>query len=180
MESNFRPSSNSYSEPGKHSYSQGVWCSLLLPLAYTVTSFKTPPESYSLIITSLLLGSYSIYFATSFGFLNFFRNETSERTSVKCIPFETLQFGIQHCAVITTLGLILSLWLPIQAAILVCISLAAYIFHLPRLFLTFPKSFTFGEGCLALQSLVLFAASSVQSLWRPLDQPVSISRKLNK
>ena len=180
MESIFRHSANSYSEPDKHSYFHGVWCSLLLPLAYTVTSFKTPPESYSLIVTSLLLGSYSIYFAKSFGFLNFLRNKTSERIPVTYISFEALQFGIQHFAVITTLGLILSQWLPIQSAVWVCISLAAYISYLPRLFLIFPKSFTFGEGCLVLQSLIIFVASSVQSLERPLDQPVSISKKLNK
>jgi hypothetical protein len=38
--------------------------------------------------------------------------------------------------------------------------LAAFVFYLPKLFRKFPKSFTFGEGCLVLQSVLLFVASS--------------------
>ena len=39
-----------------------------------------------------------------------------------------------------------------------------YALNLERIFLTFPGSFTFGEGCLALQSLVLFAFEAIATL----------------
>jgi hypothetical protein len=151
----------------------GAWCSLLLPLTYTVISFKTLPKSYTLIVTSLLFGAYSIFLAISCDVL--FRN-TREKKSTEYIKRKASKFGIQNYAVITVLGLMLYSWLPIQEAILVCMCLTAYKFYLPRMFLTFQKSFTFGEGCLALQSLLLFVASSVQSFWSSFDRTVSIPR----
>ena len=42
--------------------------------------------------------------------------------------------------------------------------LAFYAVNLSRVFVTFPGSFTFGEGCLALQALVLFAFEAAATL----------------
>jgi DMSO reductase anchor subunit len=43
-------------------------------------------------------------------------------------------------------------------------TLTVFILGLPRLFLTFKKLFTFGEGCLVLQAVLVYAAHSILHL----------------
>ena len=49
---------------------------------------------------------------------------------------------------------------------------------LPLLFTTFPGSFTFGEGCLALQSTIVYAMHSIQMLAHFQGHFLSIHSKL--
>ena len=51
----------------------------------------------------------------------------------------------------------------LQSVILLAGS-AGFVYHLPRLFIRFPKSFSLGEGCLVVQAAVLFISMALISL----------------
>ncbi len=50
-----------------------------------------------------------------------------------------------------------------------------YFFCLPQLFYAAPRSFTFGEGCIFLQALVLYAFEALATLVALTDDPSTIS-----
>jgi hypothetical protein len=58
-----------------------------------------------------------------------------------------LQFLVFSCS-------FLFLVQPLLSTFITAIGLSAYVFYLPRIFINFKKSFTFGEGCLILQALI--------------------------
>ena len=78
-------------------------------------------------------------------------------------------------------GLILTLIVQGDATALVCclalLCLLSYFFLLPRLFYSCPRSFTFGEGCVVLQALTLYAFEATSTLLYLTDDTTTIQGK---
>ncbi len=78
-------------------------------------------------------------------------------------------------------GLILTLVLQGDATAPVCclalLCVLSYHFLLPRLFYSCPRSFTFGEGCLVLQALTLYAFEATGTLVYLVDDTTTIQGK---
>ncbi len=148
----------------------GVWCSLLIPLAIGISNFKHSNGDFSTFLLATFLGIFSLYSA-----LKFCKGEKVKENE------QRNSFSLVKVVFIVASVIIQSYyWLPTHKIIINIICLAGYIFHLPHLFVTFPKSFTFGEGCLVLQSLVLFVSQSDALLVSQVEDSPSIARKVAK
>ncbi len=137
MNSNFRDNAD-----------HGVWCALLLPISIRVSNLKFSTQSLSSTSSfylSTCFALYSLYLANTFRIFPF--SETSQRENK---VFEKT-FG--SWIFVAASAIVQYFWFPWHTIIVNSLSLAAFIFNLPKLFRKFPKSFTFGEGCLVLQTL---------------------------
>ena len=120
----------------------GVWCAVLIPLAVSVTSFKlTFDTDLSTVILSIYLAVYSSIFHTA----------SKTRSLAHNLTLDGVGF-------IFFASIAQSFLLPLHKIAVNATSLLIYVFFLPKLFITCPKSFTLGEGCLVLQSTVLFVS----------------------
>jgi len=140
MSSDFRPYARS-----------GVWCAFLIPSAVSVASSKLASHTdWSIVILSTCLALSSLIEAKRQRvYIDRWLNPSTDLTFV----------GVGFVA-IAAIAQLFVLSLSPHETIVNSLSLFAYVFYLPKLYRSFPKSFTFGEGCLVLQSLVIFVARS--------------------
>jgi hypothetical protein len=146
----------------------GIWCSLLIPFAIGVSNFKHSNGDFSTFLLATFLGIFSLYSA-----FKICKGETVKENELRN-NFRIIKvFFIVASVIVQSYN-----WLPTYKIIINTICLAGYISHLPHMFVTFPKSFTFGEGCLVLQSLVLFVSQSDALLLSQVEDSPSIARKV--
>jgi hypothetical protein len=138
----------------------GVWCALLLPISIGVSNLKFSTESLSSsssFYLSACFALYSLYLANTFRIFPF--SETSQKEN------KVIEKTFGSWIFVAASAIVQFFWFPWRTIIVNSLSLAAFVFYLPKLFRKFPKSFTFGEGCLVLQSVLLFVASSDKILF---------------
>ena len=153
MNSNFRDDAD-----------HGVWVALLLPIAIGVSNYKssasvTPTSSsstssWSLFFLSTCFAIHSLYLAKTLRILPSSRAGQKEKREIK----KSSTFA--NSIFVAVSGIFQFLWFPWHTVVINSLTLSAFIFYLPKLFQNFRKSFTFGEGCLVLQSLLLFVSRS--------------------
>ncbi len=147
----------------------GIWCSLLIPITIEVSSYKHSNGDLPTTLLATFLGIFSIFSA--------YKLCRAERVNEN--ELKKTSFNIVEVIFMVASGIVQSYyWLPPYKVIINTMCLAGYIFHLPHLFVTFPKSFTFGEGCLVLQSLLLFVSRSDDLLLSQVEDSPSIARKV--
>ena len=124
----------------------GVWCSILVPAAIFVST-----SDLSTLSLASTLAACSVFEA--------YRQSLAFETGKKK-PFSKAPSSSSDVAIVLLAGTLQAAYLPLNKALINAVSLWLFELLLPRLFVTFPKSFTFGEGCLALQSFVIFVSKS--------------------
>jgi len=159
--------------------SDGLWLCFLLPTAMMLTyinrTTNTHQSSYqSASILSWFLSIYSIYYALSKPLLSF-QNSQIRRDFMnifkKHLPAIVTMLVIVFKLVLMTLGIL---------GFLLCIfGLMAYKVFLPKFFSTFKYSFSYGEGCLVLQSLVVFIIKSFLCVIHDENDPSKVDGSFN-
>lgn len=90
---------------------------------------------------------------------------------------KTQQQSISYTDGIIMLLMATLLWLlqtSLVSIILATLAQLLFVLYLPQLFSNFELSFTFGEGCLALQASILYGTHSLISLINDLDNPANV------
>jgi len=175
---------------------RGVWCCFLIPVALFSSLDQLDSDlehtcfilSCFLCVASLINAYYFVYSATEEGPVRYLigsvvsdlfeRRKSVEarvtrKVSLQCHPPQPPkepQFSRSRYLLILGSALVATVWfarcfyLPVVIVALTCLTF--YFLFLPTIFQTFPLSFTFGEGCVALQGLILFTLKASVSLWQ--------------
>lgn len=147
---------------------QGQWCVTLLPLCLFISRFNDNENvkgqdilvltfSASIALLSLISG-YRIKFDAN----------------IKTNKIEILDAKTTYFIVMTVLCLIFWFINGLNFSTLTTIvGLVSYKKCLPLLFSRFPGSFSFGEGCIALQAITLFSVSAITTLLNFTHHPTT-------
>ena len=138
----------------------------LLPLALATNSPSTFSSHLSYILTlySLVFAFFS-FDSTFLGHPRSLKNEEGQvivfpkRATLSSLLFALLLLWQGGSITELTIGLA-GLWF--------------YVLVLPRLFTCFEKSFSFGEGCVALQAFVLYVIKSIIGVMKDEHDPTTV------
>ena len=138
----------------------GLWLAFLLPL--------TLPFGYNLFAVSLSL------FCTFFP-INSLPNAqlilTSSSQAIKKLNASDKQtilplFALIMICILSRIGIV--------QVILFTIGYVAFVYILPQFFGSFKRSFSYGEGCLVLQSVIIFAIKSIFNIIHDVHDPSQV------
>ena len=144
----------------KHS-NPGVWCACLVPLCLLVSRFKGNQLSDPLDLQMLTLSA----FLTLSSFTSWYRikHETSPRDK-RNLLYDTEKIDLMATIYLSFVTVFMMSGLTFGSLVTI-LGQVFYIKCIPLIFSSFPESFTFGEGCIALQSVILFVVHTVTSLY---------------
>lgn len=158
---------------------EGLWLCFLLPIALMLTyinrTTNTHQSSYqTATILSWFLSIHSIYFALSKPLPSFQDLQ---------IRKDFMKFSKSHLPAIMTMIVIVMIviltMLGILGFILCIFGYMTFKVLLPRFFSTFKNSFSYGEGCLVLQSLVVFIVKSFLCVIHDENDPSKVDGSFN-
>ena len=155
----------------------GLWLCFLLPIAMMLTYINVSTHQTSNLTGTLLafvLSIHSTYFALSAPLPSLQKSKIRKSLltySKHNFPLIVTMTVIVLIMILTTLGVF---------EFLLC-SVCFMIFRrmLPKLFPAFKQSFSYGEGCLVLQSLLVFSAKSFLSFIHDEHDPSTVEGSFN-
>ena len=151
----------------KHSQT-GEWCSLLVPLAIIAPLINNKifsTQDMLLIIQCVFITilSHKLWYAIDAS-TNLSKHEKSSPAGQTYMSKDKTK---NTCMVIVICLCLTVVWLVTginRSGIITLIGILAYPCFLPLLFSTFPGSFTYGEGCIVMQSVTLFIINTFTKL----------------
>ena len=141
----------------------GLWLCFLLPLAMMLSNFNTtnikttyPISNQTTNILAYILAIYSTFYALSTPLPSL----QDSQIRIDILNFVKGQLPVIVSVTVIILLLILTK-LGVLGFLLCTIGFLAFKKLLPKVFVTYKRSFSYGEGCLVLQSLIIFGAKSM-------------------
>jgi len=158
---------------------EGLWLCFLLPTAMTLTyinrTTNTHQSSYhTATILSWFLSIHSTYYALSTPLPSFQDSQIRKdliNSSKRHLPAIVITTVIVLILILSMLGIL--------GFVLCIIGYATFMLLLPKFFSTFKRSFSYGEGCLVLQSLVIFGAKSFLCTINDENDPSKVDGSFN-
>ena len=155
----------------------GEWCAFLVPLCFFVSCLM---NNYTLQVQDVLVLTLSAFLTMSSLSL-WYRIKRDVNNNLVKTPLEKKKsqrqkepanalyplalLGLSLIVVFMVSGLNLS-------SLITVLGYVAYRKYLPMLFSKFPGSFTFGEGCMALQATTLFVVHTLTKLMNHVYHPM--------
>ena len=155
----------------------GLWLVWLLPLAFISSNSPAVLHLQSHVIATNVAFVMSLY-STMFALNSF-----------PCVTLKTFIALMKAPATVITNDrlsqksvaiCVLILWglsafkVTLLSCILSSVALAAFVWLLPHVFINFRQSFSYGEGCLVLQSVVIFCTKALASFCHEELDPTTI------
>ena len=155
----------------------GEWCACLVPLCFFASCLmnNTVLQVHDVLVLTLsafiTLSSFSSWYRIkrdenhNLGKTQMERMKKLNQNGESNILYSIALLGLSLIVVFMISGLSLS-------SIITIAGYAAYRKYLPLIFSMFPGSFTFGEGCIALQATILFVVHTLTKLLNHVYHPM--------
>ena len=160
----------------------GLWVTTLLPLAI-LANFGTFTHLSSKIMgnLALFLTLHNLHFALHFSIIPYLKKNGKSWTFAIFCPSSKINLSVKidlkmtliSVMIMTSINLVI-LRSGIFAGFLCIFGYLAMAYFLPIWFSTFKASFSYGEGCLVLQSLILFIVKTVLSVFFDEHDPSTV------